>query len=231
MRYEAIREECCLANIELPKAGLVDLTFGNASVFDPKEGLFAIKPSGVDYRELKPSQMVLLDLEGKVVEGELRPSSDTPTHRYLYRHFGKAGIRSIVHTHSRSAVSFAQAGREIPCFGTTHADYFHGSVPVTRLMDPDEVKSDYEWHTGMVIVERFQGINPLDVPGVLVKAHGPFTWAESGAKAVEGSIALETIAEMALKTLSLTPDQKPIPRHLLQKHFFRKHGKTAYYGQ
>jgi L-ribulose-5-phosphate 4-epimerase len=231
MRYEEIREACCAANVELPRTGLVDLTFGNVSVFDPDKGVFAIKPSGVSYAELNPRQMVILDLDGKTVEGELRPSSDTPTHQYLYQHFGEAGVRSIVHTHSRSAVAFAQAGREIPCLGTTHADYVYGSVPVTRMMQPEEVEHAYEWNTGKVIAECLQGMNPLEVPAALVNGHGPFTWSDSPSKAVETALALEVIAEMALKTLALSPDHTGIPQHLLEKHFRRKHGPSASYGQ
>ena len=231
MEYKSLREACCEANRELPRTGLVDLTFGNVSVWDPESGIFAIKPSGVDYDQLKPESMVLLDLEGRQIGGNLRPSSDTPTHRRLYLAFGEAGVRAIVHTHSRAAVTFAQAGRDIPCLGTTHADYFHGAVPVTRPMTPEEVSEAYEWNTGEVIVETFREASPLDVPAVLVNRHGPFAWGPSGAKAVENAFALEAIADMALRTLSIEPDARALPRHLLDKHFLRKHGKGAYYGQ
>ena len=231
MKYRELREECCEANRRLPETGLVDLTFGNVSVLDADAGLFAIKPSGVDYAALKPEDMVLVDLEGGIVEGGLRPSSDTPTHRFLFRAFAASGVRSIVHTHSRCAVAFAQAGREIPCLGTTHADYFHGPVPVTRPMSEDEIKGEYEWETGKVIVERFEGIDPMDLPAVLVNGHGPFAWNVSGAKAVEYALALEVVADMALKTLSLVPEPPPVSAALLDKHFLRKHGKNAYYGQ
>ena len=229
--YQEIREECLAANIDLPKTGLVDLTFGNVSVADPDRRVFAIKPSGVDYEKLRTSDMVIVDYDGKVVEGDLRPSSDTPTHHYLFLHF--TGIRSVVHTHSRSAVAFAQAGIDLPCFGTTHADYFFGEVPVTRGMNPGEVHGEYELETGKVIVERFVDfdINPLNVPGVLVRNHGPFAWGASGAKAVETALALEIVADMALKTLSVNPDAHPAPHHLVDKHFTRKHGPSAYYGQ
>ncbi|HEY8904167.1 MAG TPA: L-ribulose-5-phosphate 4-epimerase AraD [Chthoniobacterales bacterium] len=229
MNYQSIREECCEANRALPRTGLVDLTFGNVSVLDPAAGVFAIKPSGVPYDELLPEHMVIVDLEGKVVEGSLRFSSDTPTHRKLFLAF--EGIRSVVHTHSRHAVSFAQAGREIPCLGTTHADYFYGPVPVTRPMTPEEIGTDYEWNTGEVIAERFSGISPLDIPAVLVCSHGPFAWGPSGAKAVETAQALEIVAQMARDAIALNPTVQSIPQALLDKHFLRKHGAGAYYGQ
>ncbi|WP_309384399.1 L-ribulose-5-phosphate 4-epimerase AraD [Cerasicoccus frondis] len=231
MNYRGIREECCEANLALPKTGLVDLTFGNVSVLDADAGVFAIKPSGVDYAVLRPEDMVLVDLNGEVVEGKLRYSSDTPTHRRLFLAFAGDGVRSIVHTHSRCAVAFAQAGREIACLGTTHADHFYGPVPVTRKMTADEINGDYEWETGNVIVERFQELNPMDVPAVLVNDHGPFVWNTSGSKAVEYAFALEVAADMALKTLSISPEQPPVDSVLLDKHFLRKHGKNAYYGQ
>lgn len=226
---QALREECCAANVALSQAGLVDLTFGNVSVLDRDAGIFAIKPSGVDYARLTPVDMVLVDLEGRVVEGTLRPSSDTPTHRRLFQAF--PGIRSVAHTHSRNAVVFAQAGRGIPCLGTTHADYFHGEIPVTRPLTPQEIEGAYEWETGNVIVERFKDLDPGRLPAILVQGHGPFVWGPSGAKAVETALALEIIAEMALKILSLHPDARPIPQALLDKHFFRKHGPSATYGQ
>lgn len=229
MSYQSIKEECLAANLALPKTGLVDLTFGNVSVADPARRVFAIKPSGVDYGELTAADMVILDYEGNLIEGKLRPSSDTPTHRHLFLHF--PGIRSVVHTHSRSAVAFAQAGMDLPCLGTTHCDYFHGPVPVTRTMTPEEVAGEYEWETGKVIVERFAGMNPLDVPAVLVRNHGPFVWGPSAAKAVETAQALEIIADMAIKTLAINPSVAPAPSHLLDKHFLRKHGPGAYYGQ
>jgi len=231
MRYREIREECCAANLALPRTGLVDLTFGNVSVLDAAAGVFAIKPSGVAYADLRPEDMVAVDLEGTVVEGRLRPSSDTPTHRRLFLAFADAGVRSVVHTHSRCAVAFAQAGREIPCLGTTHADHFHGAVPVTRAMTPEEIRGAYEWETGNVIVERFEGADPLDCPAALVHAHGPFVWNLSAAKAVEYAEALEIVADMAIKTCSLAPNRESIPKALLDKHFQRKHGSGAYYGQ
>lgn len=229
MSYQSIKEECLAANLDLPKTGLVDLTFGNVSVADPERRVFAIKPSGVDYDKLTADDMVVLDFDGNVVEGSLRPSSDTPTHRCLFLNF--PGIRSVVHTHSRSAVAFAQAGVDLPCLGTTHCDYFHGPVPVTRAMRREEVASEYEWETGRVIVERFAGMNPLDVPAVLVRNHGPFVWGPSGAKAVETALALEIVADMAIKTLAINPAVSPAPGFLLDKHFHRKHGSGAYYGQ
>ncbi len=227
--YTELREECWAANRRLPELGLADLTFGNVSVIDRDRGVFAIKPSGVAYEKLTPGDLILLDLEGKVVEGKGRPSSDTPTHRRLLQAFGN--IRAIVHTHSRNATAFAQAGRAISCYGTTHADYFNGEVPVTRPMTKQEVATAYELETGNVIVERLTGIDPEEMPAVLVHGHAPFVWGPSGAKAIETALALEIIAEMALKTLQINPTAAPISPHLLAKHFQRKHGSGAYYGQ
>ena len=229
MQHRTLREEGYVANRQLGASGLVDLTFGNASVFDPEAGVFAIKPSGVPYAELTPGKMVLVDLEGRVLEGKLRPSSDTPTHRRLFQAF--AGIRAVVHTHSRHAVSFAQAGRPIPCFGTTHADYFHGAVPVTRPLTKAEITEAYEWNTGSVIVETFHGRDPLDMPAVLVWRHGPFTWSPTGMLAVETAFALEVVAQLALQTLALAPQRGEIEPELLGRHFSRKHGSGATYGQ
>ena len=227
--YHDLKAECYEANLLLPEHGLIDLTFGNVSVGDRSRGVFAIKPSGVDYATLTPNEIVVLDLEGNPVEGDLRPSSDTPTHRRLFLAFPE--IRAVVHTHSRHAVAWAQAGRPIPCLGTTHADYFYGEIPVTRPMTPAEIEAAYEWETGNVIVERFQGMDPLQVPAVLVNGHGPFTWGPSGKKAVENAQALEIVAEMAWKTMQLNPQAQPLPAALLDKHFLRKHGPGAYYGQ
>ena len=229
--YQAIKEECCEANLRLPQTGLVDLTFGNVSIADPERKVFAIKPSGVDYAHLTPDQMVVLDYEGQIVEGDLRPSSDSPTHRYLFLNF--EAIRSVVHTHSRKAASFAQAGIDLPCFGTTHADYFCGDIPVSRDMTVEEIETDYEWETGKVIVETFatRNLNPREIPAVLVRNHGPFAWGSSGAEAVETAFALEVIAEMALNTLQINPQASLIPPDLLRKHYSRKHGTEAYYGQ
>ena len=227
--YREIKAECYEANLLLPEYRLIDLTFGNVSVADRARGVFAIKPSGVDYHQLKPEDMVVVDFEGRTVEGSLRPSSDTPTHRRLFQAF--TSVRAIVHTHSRNAVAFAQAGREIPCLGTTHADYFYGSVPVTRIIRPEEIDAGYEWETANVIIERFKGMDPAQVCAVLVHSHGPFAWGPSGKKAVENALALEIVAEMALKTLQLNRGIAPIPQLLLDKHFLRKHGASAYYGQ
>ena len=227
--YDRIKAECYEANLLLPELKLIDLTFGNVSVADREQGVFAIKPSGVDYTQLSEVDIVVVDMEGRAVEGTLRPSSDTPTHRRLFQAF--PGIRAVVHSHSRNAVAFAQAGRGIPCLGTTHADYFYGEVPVTRPMTPEEVRSAYEWETGNVIVERFRGIDPAEVSAVLVHGHGPFVWGPSGKKAVENALALEIVAEMALKTLQLDPHALSIEKHLLDKHYLRKHGADAYYGQ
>ncbi|MDD5349165.1 MAG: L-ribulose-5-phosphate 4-epimerase [Chthoniobacteraceae bacterium] len=227
--YRDLQEECYEANLLLPQYRLIDLTFGNVSVGDPARGVFAIKPSGVDYAVMKAGDMVVVDFEGKIVEGALRPSSDTPTHRCLFRAF--AGIRSVVHTHSRNATAFAQAGRGIPCLGTTHSDYFYGEVPVTRALTPGEVGGDYEWETGNVIAARFRDLDPLQIPAVLVRNHGPFTWGPGGKKAVETAFALEIVAEMAMKALQLNPQAAPVPPYLLDKHYLRKHGAGAYYGQ
>lgn len=229
--HREIKEACCTANLELRKLRLVDLVFGNVSVCDSRNRVFAIKPSGLAYDLLTPEAMVVLDYDGKVVEGDLRPSSDTPTHRCLYRHFPAA--RAVVHTHSRNAVAFAQAGRELSCMGTTHCDYFHGDIPVTRTMTKEEVGGDYEWETGKVIVECFQEarLDPATIPAVLVRNHGPFVWGESAAKAVENAHALEIVAEMTLKTLQLDAEAPNCPPYLLDKHYFRKHGAGAYYGQ
>lgn len=228
-KFTDIREECCEANRALGSSGLVDLTFGNVSVLDVDAAVFAIKPSGVDYAALTPGKMVLVDLEGRVVEAGMRPSSDTPTHRRLLQAF--SGIRSVVHTHSRYAVTFAQACREIPLMGTTHADYFRGPVPVTRALTSGEIGGDYELATGSVIVESFAEIDPHSVPAVLVRHHGPFTWGETGTKAVETAAALEIIAQMSWQTLCLEPMARHAPEELRDKHFFRKHGSGAYYGQ
>jgi L-ribulose-5-phosphate 4-epimerase len=219
-------------NRELVRSGLVVLAFGNASGIDRDAGIVAIKPSGVDYEALRPEDVVLVALDdGRVVDGAARPSSDTPTHLVLYGAFPGAG--GIVHTHSLHAASWAQARREIPCLGTTHADHFHGPVPVTRLLSDDETATDYELNTGRVIVERFAagGIDPAEVPACLDASHGPFAWGESPEEAIANAIALEHVAAMAIHTLALAPDIGPIPRALLDKHFHRKHGPNAYYGQ
>jgi len=232
MAYESLRQAVWQANMDIVAAGLVELTWGNASGVDRATGVVAIKPSGVSYDTLSPADMVLLSLDtGAPLEEGLRPSSDTPTHLHLYRQFPSIG--GIIHTHSRHAVSWAQAEREVPCFGTTHADHFYGSIPVTRSMYEHEIHEAYEHNTGVVIVERFReaGLDPAQIPGVLVAGHGPFAWGASPAKAVENAIVLESVARMALHTLLLNPDARPISQTLLDKHFLRKHGPGAYYGQ
>lgn len=227
--FEELKREAYESNVALPRHGLINLTFGNASAIDRSKGVFAIKPSGVDYAVLRPDDMVVVDLEGNKVDGRLNPSSDTPTHRKLFLAF--PGVGGVVHTHSSHATAFAQAGRSIPIFGTTHADYFNGEVPVTRKMTPKEIASAYEWETGNVIVERMAGCDPADCPGVLVNRHAPFAWGATAAKAVETAVAMECIAHMALMSLQLAPDLAPIEAELLKKHFRRKHGPGAYYGQ
>lgn len=226
-----LKREAYEANLALPRHGLINLTFGNASALDRARGIFAIKPSGVDYAALRPAQMVLVDLDGRIVEGKLKPSSDTPTHRRLFLSFREIG--GVVHTHSTRATAFAQAGRPIPIFGTTHADYFNGDVPVTRKLTRAEIGGEYEWETGKVIVERLAAgnLDPLDVLAVLVNRHAPFTWGVTVAKAVEVAVAVECIAAMALDSLRLEPRLRPIEAALLAKHFQRKHGPRAYYGQ
>jgi L-ribulose-5-phosphate 4-epimerase len=228
--YDELREQVCEANLYLDRSGLVKLTWGNVSGIDRDRGVCAIKPSGVPYRQMQPKHMVVVDVAtGKVVDGEMKPSSDTPTHLALYRAFGEIG--GVTHTHSTHATVFAQAGAEIACMGTTHADHFNGPVPVTRRLSRSEVEADYEAATGAVIAERFSGLDPSHMPAVLVANHGPFTWGRNAAESVKNAIALETVAEMALCTLVLNPDAKPIPAYLRAKHFQRKHGPKATYGQ
>jgi len=225
-----LNKRVCRANLELVEAGLVLQTFGNASAIDRDRGIVIIKPSGVDYRGMGPEHMVAVSLDtGEVVRGSLRPSSDTPTHLVLYRAF--PGIGGIVHTHSLYATAWAQARRDIPALGTTHADYFHGPVPCTRPMTVREVRTDYESNTGLVLVERFARLQPLDFPGGLVASHGPFAWGSSIEGAVAHAIVLEHLARLASETLRIQPAIRPMPRALLDKHFFRKHGDKAYYGQ
>ncbi len=228
---ESLKAEVCAANRALPGSGLVRLTWGNVSGIDRASGLWVIKPSGVDYEDLTPEAMVVLDLEGRVVEGSLRPSSDTRTHLHLYREFERIG--GITHTHSPSATAFAQAGRELPCLGTTHADHFYGTVPVVRALTPEEVTQDYEHFTGVAIVERLRelSLDPLAMPAVLQLHHAPFTFGKNAADSLANSIALEMCAQMALSTLALSPGLGPMPQHLLDKHHLRKHGPGAYYGQ
>ncbi len=226
---EKLKQKVWKANLDLVKYNLVTLTFGNVSGIDREKGLVVIKPSGVEYEELKPEDMVVVDLEGRIVEGELNPSSDTPSHLEIYRAFREIG--SVAHTHSEYASIFAQACQEIPCFGTTQADYFRGAVPVTRFLREEEVKGGYERNTGKVIVERFRELNPLAIPAVLVAGHGPFAWGKTPEEAVKNNFILEKIAKMALGTLLLNPQSESLPEHILQKHFQRKHGPDAYYGQ
>ena len=228
---EALKEEVLAANLRLVDAGLVVLTWGNASGFDPESGLVVIKPSGVSYAKMKADDLVVVDLDGKVVEGRLNPSSDTPTHLEFYRNF--KGVCGAVHTHSVEATAWAQAGREIPCYGTTHADQFHGPVPVTRVLTSSEVEEAYELNTGKVIVETFAGRDPLAQPGVLVAGHAPFTWGQTPAKAVDNAIALEAMAKMARLTefLAAAKPAPTLPGYVAEKHYLRKHGPNAYYGQ
>ena len=226
--HELLKEKVLEANLALVKQKLVILTWGNASERDPKTGHIVIKPSGVPYDRMTPEQMVVLDAEGKQIEGDLKPSSDAPTHVFLYKNF--KGIGGVVHTHSEWATSWAQAGSALPPFGTTHADYFYGPVPCTRPLTKAEVEGDYEANTGKVIVETFQGTDHISMPGVLVFGHGPFTWGLDVADAVSNSVVLEELAKMAFRTRVLG-NQDPIDQFLLDKHYLRKHGKDAYYGQ
>lgn len=228
---EDLKEEVLRANLLLVEEGLVRLTWGNVSGIDRDKGLFVIKPSGVAYENLTADSMVVLDLEGEVVEGKMRPSSDTPTHRILYRDFEEIG--GVTHTHSVNATMFSQAGCELPCQGTTHADHFYGTVPVVRELDEAEVAEDYETNTGLAIVECFQEkkINPVEMPACFQKFHAPFTWGKNAIDSVKNSVALEVCAQMALGTWQLNADQSGLPRHILDKHYLRKHGAGAYYGQ
>ncbi len=231
MKLEALKHQVCEANRSLETSGLVKLTWGNVSGIDRRSGLWCIKPSGVAYADLRPRDMVLLDLDGKVVEGRLNPSSDTKTHLVLYREFPDIG--GITHTHSAFATMFCQAGMPIPCFGTTHADHFFGPVPVARALTKKEVEADYERFTGMAIVECFRRLRlkPLEMPAVLQLHHAPFAFGKSAMDSVKNAIALEMCARMALGSLQLRPKLKAIPRHILSKHHQRKHGPDAYYGQ
>ncbi|MGE5646030.1 MAG: L-ribulose-5-phosphate 4-epimerase AraD [Acidobacteriota bacterium] len=226
---ETLRDEVYEANLELVRRGLAIYTFGNASGIARGEGLVAIKPSGVPYETLKPGDLVITTLDGRVVEGRLRPSSDLATHLALYRAFGAIG--GVVHTHSRYATSWAQAGREIPCFGTTHADYFYGAVPVTACLTREQIEGEYEVNTGAAIVERFRGLDPMQMPAVLVACHGPFAWGATAAKAAHNAVLLEEVASMAYQTAMLNPTAGPVSPDLLDRHFLRKHGPKATYGQ
>lgn len=227
---EKLKEQVCAANLELPAHGLVTFTWGNVSGIDREQGLVVIKPSGVDYSVMTPEDMVVVDLiTGKTVEGKWKPSSDTPTHLALYRAFPNVG--GIVHTHSRWATSFAQAGKGIPAYGTTHADYFYGEIPCTRKMTPEEISGEYELETGNVIIETFKDREPDDIPAVLVYSHGPFAWGKDPHNAVHNAVVLEELAFMAFHTTALTPGISSMQSELMDKHYLRKHGKNAYYGQ
>ncbi|HBY98779.1 MAG TPA: L-ribulose-5-phosphate 4-epimerase [Chloroflexi bacterium] len=228
---DELRQEICEANLLLETSGLVKLTFGNVSGIDRKKGIFGIKPSGVAYTDLTPEKIVLLDLDGEVVEGDLRPSSDTKTHLKLYQAWEAIG--GITHSHSVHATMFAQAGRPLPCLGTTHADHFHGEVPVCRALDAQETETDYEGNTGVAIVQHFlhHHLDPVAMPAVLQKHHAPFTWGQDALDSVKNSIALEVCAEIAIGTFHLNPDAAGIPPHIREKHHQRKHGNDAYYGQ
>ncbi len=225
---EDLKINVCQANLDLVKFGLVIFTWGNVSGIDRKRGLIVIKPSGVSYEDIKSDDMAVIDLEGKQVEGRLKPSSDTPTHLYLYRKF--EGLGGIVHTHSEWATSWAQARRSIPAYGTTHADYFYGEIPCTRPLTEEEVKNDYEYNTGVVIAETFREIDPMAVPGVLVGQHGPFSWGSDPHQAVHNAKVMDEVAKMAYRNEALG-NVKSIDPYLLDRHYLRKHGKDAYYGQ
>lgn len=225
----ALKTEVLEANLDLVKAGLVLFTFGNASGIDRESSRIVIKPSGVDYDRLKPEHMVVVSIEGQVEAGSLKPSSDLATHLHLYREFKTIG--AVVHTHSNFATSWAQAGREIPPFGTTHADYFHGPVPVTEELTDDEIGGDYVLNTGLAITRRFAGMDPLAVPSVLVRGHAPFCWGRSAHEAAHNAIVLENVAQMAYQTILLNPGERGVSQALLDRHHFRKHGPSATYGQ
>ncbi len=226
-----LKAEVACANQRLVAEGLVALTWGNVSAIDRDSGLVAIKPSGVDYDALCSDNIVVVDLDGDVVEGDLRPSSDTKTHLELYRRFEDIG--AVVHTHSPHATAYSQAGKSLPCYGTTHADHFYGDVPLIRALSPDEVSEDYEHFTGVSIIEHFerQHLKAAEVPAALLHHHAPFTWGKSTAKAIDNSVALEFCCKMALDSLALNPSLQPIPDYILQQHYLRKHGANAYYGQ
>jgi L-ribulose-5-phosphate 4-epimerase len=229
MLLKTLREEVLEANLELVRRGLVLYTFGNASGIDRSKSLVAIKPSGVPYEKLTPDQIVISDLEGKIVEGSLRPSSDLATHLEIYRQFPSAG--GVAHTHSEYATVWAQAEKPIPCFGTTHADYFHGPVPVTDRLNPSEIAGDYELETGKAICRALSRHDPNSIPAVLVAGHAPFCWGPNAAAAAHNAVILEYVARMAYHTLLINAESQPLPRELHDKHFLRKHGRNAYYGQ
>ena len=224
-----LKEKVLEANLMLPEYGLVTFTWGNVSEIDRKQGLIAIKPSGVSYKTMTADDIVILDLDGNVVEGRLRPSSDAPTHVVLYKAFPSVG--GIVHTHSSWATSWAQAGKDIPCFGTTHADYFYGPIPCARALTEEEINTEYEKNTGLVIAETFRDRDPMAVPAVLCVNHGPFSWGKDSFEAVHNAVVLEEVAKMAARALEINPDAAPAPQTIMDKHYFRKHGANAYYGQ
>ncbi|MBR6325765.1 MAG: L-ribulose-5-phosphate 4-epimerase [Lachnospiraceae bacterium] len=228
---EELKKIVCEANLELPRYGLVTFTWGNVSQIDRESGLFVIKPSGVDYDKLTPDDMVVMDLNGNRVEGHYKPSSDTPTHLELYKAFPEIG--GVVHTHSSYATSWAQAGRDIPCYGTTHADYIYGAVPCLRCLTREEIDEAYETNTGLLIVDYFRktGRDILGVPAALCKNHGPFTWGKDAAEAVHNAVVLEEVAKMAYRCETINPKVAPAPQELQDKHYYRKHGANAYYGQ
>ena len=226
---EALKLEVYEANMELPRRGLITYTWGNVSGIDRNSGYFVIKPSGVDYEKLRPEDMVVMDLAGNKIEGKYKPSSDTATHIELYTAFPEIG--GVVHTHSPWATSWAQAGRSIPCYGTTHADYFYGEIPCARSLTPDEIEGEYEKNTGSVIIETFNGINPSYVPAVLCINHGPFTWGKDAMEAVHNAVVLEEVAKMAFQTEQINSKVAAAPDSIKEKHFMRKHGSNAYYGQ
>jgi L-ribulose-5-phosphate 4-epimerase len=229
--YKTLREEAFEANLEIKRRNLAICTWGNASAFDPDKGVVAIKPSGVEYDALTPKKMVLVDIEGMVVGGKLKPSSDTNTHLVLYREF--KGIRGVTHTHSPYAVAWAQAGKPVPVFGTTHADHCAGEIPCTEYISPEAVKNNYELETGILIAETFKkgNLDPAQINMVLAAGHGPFTWGTSAAKSVYHGVILEEICKMALYTKTIDPNAKPLPEYIINKHWERKHGENAYYGQ
>ncbi len=226
---EELKQKVYEANMDLPKYGLVTFTWGNVSAIDRESGLFVIKPSGVDYDLLKPEDMVVMDLNGNKVEGKYNPSSDTPTHLELYKAFPEIG--GVVHTHSTYATSWAQAGRSIPCYGTTHADYMYGEIPCARVLTQEEIDEGYEKNTGTIIIETFKDKDPMAVPAVLCTNHGPFAWGKDAKEAVHNAVVLEEVAKMALFTEQLKPDVNPAPQRIQEKHYFRKHGANAYYGK
>lgn len=229
MVLQNLKDQVLKANLKLVEYGLVTLTWGNVSAIDRTENCIVIKPSGVDYNQMTAADMVVVDLDGKIIEGKYRPSSDTSTHIEIYKAFPEIG--GISHTHSKYATMFAQAHLEIPCFGTTHADHFYGNVPLARILTEEEINEDYGVNTGKVIIEKFKDLNPMNIPGVILASHAPFTWGKDASESVKHSLILERIAEMAYGTLQLNPDTNPLKQHILDKHYNRKHGANSSYGQ